>query len=65
MDTARPPQKHLTPHHLFELVSETAAGILAGVSGGVDRIELCSALAIGGVTPSVGLMQLAADCGVP
>lgn len=65
MDTARPPQKHLTSRILFELVADTAAGVRAGVSGGADRIELCSALAIGGVTPSVGLMQLAVDCGVP
>jgi copper homeostasis protein len=61
VDSTRP----IMPHILFELVADTAAGVHAGGSGGADRIELCSALAIGGVTPSVGLMQLAARCGVP
>lgn len=50
---------------LFELVADTAAGVRAAMSSGVDRIELCSALAVGGVTPSQGLMRLAFECGVP
>lgn len=65
MDSARPPKTHLTARILFELVADTAAGVRAGATGGVDRIELCSAMAIGGVTPSAGLMQVAAGCGVP
>jgi copper homeostasis protein len=61
MDTAQP----IVAHILFELVADTAGGVRAAVAGGVDRIELCAALAIGGVTPSAGLMRLAAGCGVP
>ncbi len=50
---------------LFEVVTDTAAGIRAAATGGADRIELVSALAVGGVTPSPGLMRLAVRCGVP
>ncbi len=50
---------------LFEVVTDTTAGVRAAVTGGADRIELVSALAVGGVTPSPGFMRQAARCGVP
>ncbi|MGL4238988.1 copper homeostasis protein CutC [Tabrizicola sp.] len=49
----------------LEVCVDTAAGLAEAVAGGADRIELCAALALGGLTPSVGLMAEAAACGVP
>lgn len=50
---------------LVEVCVDCAAGVEAAVAGGADRIELCAALEVGGLTPSVGLMRIAAGCGVP
>ncbi len=50
---------------LFEVVTDTVAGVRAAAAGGADRIELVAALAVGGVTPSPGLMRMTARCGVP
>ena len=50
---------------LLEVVVDTAAGLRAAADNGADRIELCAALAEGGLTPSIGLMKLAAELGVP
>jgi copper homeostasis protein len=45
---------------LFEVCADSPAAVLAAVSVGADRVELCSDLAVGGVTPSVGLIGWAA-----
>lgn len=50
---------------LLEVCVEDAAGLAAAIDGGAGRIELCSALALGGLTPSAGLMQEAARTGRP
>jgi copper homeostasis protein len=50
---------------LVEVCVDCADGLAEAVAGGADRIELCSALDVGGLTPSAGLMHLAARCGVP
>lgn len=49
----------------LEVCFDTAEGLSQAVAGGADRIELCAALALGGLTPSVGLIEVAAGCGVP
>lgn len=50
---------------LLEVCVDDAAGIAAAAMGGADRIELCASLAVGGLTPSSGLMALAAEGPLP
>lgn len=41
----------------FEVCTENVAGVRAAEAAGAHRVELCSALAEGGVTPSLGLFK--------
>ncbi|MDR6625896.1 copper homeostasis protein CutC [Caulobacter segnis] len=50
---------------LLEVCVDDAGGLAAARRGGADRIELCSALALDGLTPSTGLMQIASTLDRP
>lgn len=50
---------------LLEVCVEDVAGIHAAVAGGADRIELCAALAVGGLTPPASLIAAAAQAPIP
>jgi len=48
-----------TPGIVVEICTDTPAGAAAAEAGGADRIELCSALSLGGLTPSAGCIERA------
>lgn len=54
-----------TARILLEVCVDTPAGLAAAIAGGADRIELCAALALQGLTPAPGLMAIAAQAPIP
>ena len=53
------------PAILLEVCVDSPRGLKAAIAGGADRIELCSSLPVGGLTPSPGFMALAARSARP
>ena len=49
----------------LEVCIDSCAGIEACIEGNADRIELCSSLQYGGLTPSKELLEVASECGIP
>ncbi|ARO22355.1 copper homeostasis protein CutC [Rhizobium sp. S9] len=50
---------------LLEVCVDSAEGLAAAIEGGAGRIELCSALELGGLTPLSSLMKIAARAPIP
>ncbi|MCO5732309.1 copper homeostasis protein CutC [Rhizobium sp. SSA_523] len=50
---------------VLEICVDNAEGLFAAIEGGADRIELCFALSVGGLTPSRGFMELAGRQPIP
>ena len=48
----------------LEICIDSCYGIDAAVEGGADRIELCSSLECGGLTPSLEVLKHASECGI-
>lgn len=46
-----------------EIVAQDLEGVRIALDAGADRVELCAALATGGLTPSAALIESAADLG--
>ncbi|QAY73701.1 copper homeostasis protein CutC [Agromyces protaetiae] len=45
----------------IEIAVQDAAGVGIALEGGAARVEVCQALALGGLTPSAGLIEAAAE----
>ncbi len=49
----------------LEVCVDSAASLTAAIAAGANRIELCAALALAGLTPSPGLIERAGACATP
>lgn len=55
----------MRPRVKLEVCVDTVAGVELAAACGVDRIELCQGLDLGGLTPSFAMMRYAASLHVP
>lgn len=49
----------------IEIVVQDPAGAAIAHVAGADRVELCSALGVGGLSPSIGLIEACVTVGIP
>lgn len=59
------PTRASSPAVALEIAVTSLAGAVVARDEGADRVELCSALELGGVTPSQGLVELVVATGLP
>jgi copper homeostasis protein len=52
-------------HVLLEICIDDPASLDAAIAGGADRIELCAALELGGLTPSAAMLARGVASGLP
>src|SRR5438477_17255 len=61
MNVRREVREVQTPDIRFEICVDSIAGVRAAELAGAARVELCAGLIEGGITPSLGMIEAAAE----